>query len=103
MKMNRHDTDRPIIELLPPLPKKCLAIVHLLHIAMIVGPLLIAYGIGETFGWLDGFFAWLAGVFAAMIVISKIKLNSVPLEQHELSHSTTAILKWFVARRFCGF
>jgi len=89
------------IELLPPFSPRCRFFAVTLHGALIGMPMLLGVWLGSAFGWLYGFFGWLAAVFAGMIVVSKLKLHYVPLEQHELPHATHTILKWVVYRRFC--
>jgi hypothetical protein len=98
--MNR-DEEKPIIELLPPLNQRCAMLVRLLRIAFTLIPIIIGVWAWLTVGWLYGLLIWMVGVFASIIILSKLKLAYVPLNQHELSHSTTAILKWYVAKRFC--
>ncbi|WP_457595610.1 hypothetical protein [Hydrogenimonas sp.] len=94
--------DKPTIELLPPLDRKCRALVLSLRLAFTLLPLLIGGWAWLEAGWLYGVLLWMVAVFAGLIVLSKLKLAYVPREQHELSHSATAILKWYVARRFCA-
>ncbi|MCF6201272.1 MAG: hypothetical protein L3J42_03975 [Hydrogenimonas sp.] len=93
--------ERPIIELLPPLSKKCRAIVIMLRATFTLIPILIGIWSGAEFGWLYGLLFWILSIFASLIVLSKIKLAFVPLNQHELSHSATAILKWYAAKEIC--
>ncbi|WP_456450657.1 hypothetical protein [Hydrogenimonas sp.] len=93
--------EKPVIELLPPLSRKCLLLVHALHALFLLVPVLLGVWAGVEFGWLYGLLLWLSAVFAGMIIISKLKLAYIPFSQHELSHSTAAILKWTVFRRFC--
>ncbi|WP_457596540.1 hypothetical protein [Hydrogenimonas sp.] len=97
--MNDRNDDFFVI---PQLSRRCRWLVYLLHALFIALPVAAGLWVGNAFGWLYGFFAWLAAAFAGMIVISKIKLHYVPLEQHELPHATQAILRWWVFRRFCG-
>ncbi len=92
-----------MIELLPPLDRTCKALVLAFRLAFTLVPLLLGCWAWLEAGWLYGVLSWLAAVFAGMILLSKLKLAYVPHEQHELSHSATAILKWYVARRFCSF
>ena len=93
--------EQPTIDLLPPLNRKCLMLVHGLHGLFIFVPVLLGIWSWLEFGWLYGLLVWLVAVFAGMIIISKLKLAYIPFNQHELSHSTTAILKWVVFKRFC--
>ena len=93
--------EKPVIDLLPQLPKRCILLVHALHALFIFVPVLLGWWAWSEFGWLYGLLVWLAALFAGMIVISKLKLAYIPFDQHELSHSTTAILKWVVYRKFC--
>ena len=93
--------EKPTIDILPPMSRRCMAIVRGLHLLFLLIPLLLGLWIGEAFGWLYGLFAWMGAVFAAMIVLSKLKLAFIPFEQHEVPHSTAAILRWTVYRKFC--
>jgi len=98
--MNRNE-EKPIIELLPPLNKRCTMIVQILRISFTIVPLSLGVLAWLKFDWLYGLLFWIVSVFASIIILSKLKIAYVPLNQHELSHSTTAILKWYVAKRFC--
>jgi len=98
--MNRNE-EKPTVELLPPLSKRCEMIVRILRISFTLVPIIIGIWAWLKFGWLYGLFFWIVGVFAGIIILSKLKIAYVPLNQHELSHSATAILKWYVAKRFC--
>ena len=94
---------KPIIELLPPLDKKCKIAVALLRSAFTLVPLLLGAVMWAEYGWLYGVLLWMVGVFAGLIILSKLKIAYVPHNQHELSHSATAILKWYVAKELCGY
>jgi len=93
---------KPIIELLPPLDRRCKIAVALLRAAFSLVPVLLGAAVWAGYGWLYGLLVWTAAVFAGLIILSKLKIAYVPLTQHELSHSATAILKWYVAKEFCG-
>ena len=93
--------ETPTIDILPPMSRRCMAIVRGLHLLFLAAPVLFGLWIGEAFGWLYGLFAWMGAVFAAMIVLSKLKLTFIPFEQHEVPHSTASILRWVVYRKFC--
>jgi len=98
--MNR-DEERSTIELLPLLNKRCTILVHLLRIAFTLIPIVLGIWVWLKIEWLYGLLIWMVGVFVGIIILSKLKIAYVPHSQHELSHSTTAILKWFIAKRFC--
>jgi len=98
--MNRNE-EKPIIELLPPLNKRCKIIVRLLRISFTLIPIGIGVWAWFNFGWLYGLLVWIVAVFTGLIILSKLKIAYVPLNQHELSHSATAILKWYVAKELC--
>ena len=93
--------EKPTVDLLPPLSRRCLLLVHALHGLFLFVPILLGIWSWMAFGWLYGLLVWLATIFAGMIMLSKLKLEYIPFDQHELSHSTTAILKWVVFKRFC--
>lgn len=99
--MNNQTNERPTIELLPQLNRRCRIVVMLLRVAFALVPVAIGLWAWSKLGWLYGLMAWLTALFAGIIVLSKLKLAYIPFDQHELSHSTTAILTWFVARRLC--
>ncbi len=101
MNLQNGYGEKPAVELLPPLGKKCLLLVRILHGLFLLVPVLLGVWIASEFGWLYGLLAWLAALFAGVIVLSKLKLAYIPFDQHELPHSTSAILKWVVFRRFC--
>ncbi len=93
--------EKPVIELLPPLSGRCKLIVTALRASFTLVPILLALWGGAEFGWLYAFFIWIGAVFAGLIILSKLKTSYVPPTQHELSHSATAIIKWFAAYRLC--
>ncbi|BBG65852.1 hypothetical protein NNO_1149 [Hydrogenimonas sp.] len=94
---------KAIIELIPPLDKKCKIAATLLRSAFTLVPLLLGAVVWAQYGWLYGVLLWMAGVFAGLIILSKLKIAYVPHNQHELPHSATAILKWYVAKELCGY
>jgi hypothetical protein len=98
--MNQNK-EKPIIELLPPMNRRCKIIVGLLRAAFTLIPIGLGLSAWLKFGWLYGLLIWMVGVFAGLIILSKLKLAYVPLNQHELPHSASTILKWYVAKAFC--
>ena len=94
--------EKPPIELLPPLSRRCRIAVMALRAAFTLVPLALGCWTWMQMGWFYGLLAWLAGVFAGMILLSKLKVAYIPFDQHELSHSATAIIRWFAAKRLCG-
>jgi hypothetical protein len=101
MDLQNGYEEKPTVELLPPLSGRCMLLVRALHGLFLLVPVLVGLWAWLEFGWLYGLLIWLSAVFAATIVLSKLKLAYIPFDQHELSHSTAAILKWVVFKRFC--
>ncbi|WP_456322094.1 hypothetical protein [Hydrogenimonas sp.] len=102
--MNEQLEDRPMaepIELPEKLSRRCEAAVWLLRIGFTLVPIAIGLWAWSEMGWLYGLLAWLMAIFVGMIVLSKLKLAHIPFSQHELSHSTYTILKWFVIKNIC--
>ena len=96
---------KPIIkiELLPPLNEKCKIAVTILRIAFTLIPVILGVCVWVLSGWLFGLLIWIIGIFAGLILLSKLKVAYVPFNQHELSHLATTILKWYVAKEFCEY
>ena len=101
MNLQNGYEEKPAIELLPSLSRKCQWMARALHGLFLLIPVSLGIWLGAEFGWLYGLMGWLSALFAGMIVLSKLKLAFIPFDQHELPHSTATILKWTVFRRFC--
>lgn len=80
----------------------CQLCVYLIYLALALGPIML----GVLFWWYFyslwfGFLATLFFMLVGGIVTSKMRINSIPFEQREMSYSTMAVVKWFVGKNIC--
>jgi hypothetical protein len=80
----------------------CHFCVYLIYLALSLGPILL----GALFWWYFhslwiGFLSALFFMLVGGIVTSKMRINSIPFEQREMSYGTMAVVKWFVGKNIC--
>ena len=100
--MKFTDPNKPIIENTPDIKgTKCKLKVYLLYFCITILPLLISIFIGYEYDWLIGIGAGLFLYLVSAIVVSKLRLSSLPRDQFERSFTSLEIAKWYVSRNHC--
>lgn len=91
------------IEVMPPIKGPwCRFFVYLIYITITTTPFLV----GIFFWWYlysiwIGFLFFLFALIISIVVISKMRINSIPFSQREMSYSTIAVVKWYVGKNIC--
>jgi hypothetical protein len=100
--MKFTDPNQPIIENTPKITgTKCKVKVYLLYFCITLLPLLISLYIGYDIDWLIGIGSGLFLYLVSAIVVSKLRLSSLPRDQFERTFSSLEIAKWYVSRNHC--
>ena len=92
----------PIIEIIPKIQGFwCRVLMYTLYGALTFTPIAVGVGLGYLYNlWLGiAFFLFLTLVSG--VISSKMRVCSIPFEQREMSYSTMAIVKWYVAKNIC--
>ena len=92
----------PIIEIIPKIKGFwCRIAMFSLYGALTYAPSLVGIWIGYfyTIGLDIAFFLFLTLIGG--IICSKMRVCSIPFEQREMSYSTMAIVKWYLAKNIC--
>ena len=102
--MHNLEEETPLpIEVMPAIREaRCKLVVYIIYLAITTMPVLI----GVFFWWYlhsiwIGFLMFLFFVLASGIVVSKMRVNSIPFNQRELNYSTIAVVKWYVGKNIC--
>jgi hypothetical protein len=80
----------------------CNFLVHVIYSAILLAPFLV----GGFFWWYlysfwIGFLFLLFTVLISIIIISKMRINSIPFDQREMDYTTLSIIKWYVGKNKC--
>ncbi len=90
------------IELTPIIKgKKCKLLLLLLYLFITYTPILTSIIIWYMYNFLIGFAFFLFFTLAIGIVISKLRLLSLPPNQREMSYSNMAVVRWFLGKNIC--
>ena len=95
-----HDEKLFQIEVMPKIEGFwCNLAVYAIYLSIILGPFLV----GLFFGWYlhsawIGFLFFLFSVLASGIVVSKLRVSSIPFAQREMDYSTIAVVRWYVGK-----
>lgn len=95
-------SDFPKIEVAPILKGfTCKAYWYAIYALVTFMPLVIGIFIWYFYNiWIAiAFFLFLT--LASGVVVSKLRINSIPFEQRELNYSTFVVIRWFVGRNLC--
>lgn len=98
-----HDEPLFQIEVMPQIEGFwCNFAVYTIYLAIILAPFLV----GVFFWWYlysawIGFLFFLFSVLASGIVVSKLRVSSIPFEQREMDYSTMAVVRWYVGKNIC--
>lgn len=80
----------------------CKFLVYITYLAIVLTP----FFVGFFFWWYlhsawIGFLFLLFTILASGVVISKMRINSIPFNQREMSYSTLAVVKWYIGKNKC--
>ena len=64
-------------------------------------PLIVDIWIGYAYDPWIGIAFFLFLTLVSGVVSSKMRIVSIPFEQREMSYSTMAIVKWYIAKNIC--
>lgn len=98
-----HDETLFQIEVMPKIEGFwCKTLVLVVYLAIVLTP----FAMGAFFWWYlhslwIGFSFILFGMLASGVVISKMRINSIPFEQREMNYSTFAVVKWYIGKNKC--
>ena len=93
----------PRIEVVPTIKGFwCKCLVSFLYFLLAFTPIIVGLWVEYIYDdiWL-GIMFFLFLTLVSGIVSSKMRVHSIPFEQREMSYSTLAIVKWFVAKNLC--
>ncbi|MDX1808612.1 MAG: hypothetical protein R3331_03645 [Sulfurospirillaceae bacterium] len=91
-----------IIEPIPIIKKgKCKFVMYVIYLFISFFPTIAGFIIWYMYGFFIGvaFFLFLTLVMG--IVISKMRLMSIPVSQREVSYSNLEVTKWFTDKNLC--
>lgn len=84
----------PIIEIIPKIRGFwCRVAMFSLYGVLTYTPIIVGIWLGIAF--------FLFLTLVSGVVSSKMRICSIPFEQREMSYSTMAIVKWYLARNIC--
>ncbi|WP_024954581.1 hypothetical protein [Sulfurospirillum arcachonense] len=80
----------------------CNFLVYILYLGLTLTP----FGVGVFFWWYlhsiwIGFLFFLFALIISIVIISKMRINSIPFSQREMNYSTMAVVKWYVGKNIC--
>jgi len=64
-------------------------------------PLVVGVWIGYVYDLWIGIAFFLFLTLVSGVICSKMRICSIPYEQREMSYSTMAIVKWYLAKNIC--
>lgn len=92
----------PIIELIPKIRGFwCKVVLYSLYNALTFTPLFVGGWVGYVYNLWIGIAFFLFLTLVSGVISSKMRIASIPFEQREMSYSTMAIVKWYVAKNIC--
>jgi len=92
----------PIIELVPKIQGFwCKSLMFGCYGVLTFTPLIAGLWIGYVYDLWIGIAFFLFLTLVSGVVCSKMRVCSIPYEQREMSYSTMAIVKWYVAKNIC--
>lgn len=92
----------PIIEIIPKIRGFwCRVIMFGFYGALTFLPLIVGVWIGYAYDPWIGIAFFLFLTLVSGVVSSKMRIVSIPFEQREMSYSTMAIVKWYIAKNIC--
>ncbi len=98
-----HDETLFQIEVMPKIEGfGCKFLVYVTYLSIVLAP----FCMGAFFWWYlhsvwIGFLFLLFTMLASGVVISKMRINSIPFVQREMTYSTLAVVKWYIGKNKC--
>jgi hypothetical protein len=80
---------------------RCQFLAYSLFFGLVILPLLISLYIWFEYDWLLAIGGGLFLYLVSAIVGSKLRLESLPIDQRERNFSSLEIAKWYVSKHFC--
>ncbi len=100
--IKRLQSEMPVIESTPIIQgKKCKAILYALYLSLLLAPILVTLWIWLEYGLMFAVGGALLLYLLLAIILSKLRLLSIPRDQLERNFSTLEIAKWYTAKRLC--
>jgi|GEM_PF-382271 len=81
--------------------KRCRVLLYLLYFIITFSPLLCALLIWFYYDFLFAIAAFLFVTLAMSVVISKMRLVSLPPMQREMSYTNMAVARWYLGKNIC--
>lgn len=92
----------PIIEIIPMIKGFwCKLLLYTFYALLTFSPLCMGIWIGFAYDIWMGIFFFLFLTLVSGVVSSKMRVHSIPYAQREMSYSTMAIVKWYIAKNIC--
>jgi hypothetical protein len=92
----------PIIEIIPKIKGFwCRVAMFSLYSLLTFTPIIVGIWLGYDYNIVIGIAFFLFLTLVSGIVSSKMRVCSIPFEQREMSYSTMAIVKWYLAKNIC--
>ncbi len=92
----------PTIELVPKIKGFwCKLAMYALYTALSIVPMILGLYIGYMYDIWLGVIAFLFLTLVSGVVSSKMRICSIPPAQREMSYTTMAIVKWYLAKNIC--
>jgi hypothetical protein len=79
----------------------CKALLYALYILITFGPLFIGVCIGYFYNIWAGIAFFLFLTLASVVVISKMRINSIPFAQREMNYTNFAVVRWYLGKNIC--
>lgn len=98
-----HDETLFQIEVMPKIEGfGCNFLVWIVYLSIVLTPFVL----GAFFWWYlhsawVGFLFLLFTMLISGIVVSKMRINSIPFSQREMNYTTLAVVKWYIGKNKC--
>jgi len=80
----------------------CKSFVYAIYLSIILVPVIIGILFWQyLYSMWIGFSMFLFCLLISGVVLSKMRINSIPFSQRELNYSTLAVVKWYVGKNIC--
>jgi len=79
----------------------CKALMYALYSLITFAPLLASLGIWYFYNIWSGIAFFLFLTLISGVVISKMRVSSIPFSQREMSYSNMAVVRWYIGKNIC--